>query len=124
MPRSPAKGDLHGNAPDQSRVALLIIDMINAFDFEGAQAMLPRALAAAQAIAALKERASSTGVPVIYVNDNFGRWRSDFRSILGHVRREGCPGRPVAELLRPEPDDYFILKIKGAFPGSLQLNPR
>ena len=112
MPRSPAKGDLHGNAPDESRVALLIIDMISAFDFEGAQAMLPRALAAAPAIAALKRRARSAGVPVVYVNDNFGRWRSDFRSILGHVLQDGCPGRPIAELLRPEPDDYFVLKPK------------
>lgn len=112
MPRSPAKGDLHGNAPDESRVALLVIDMINAFDFEGAPAMLSRAVAAARAIAALKRRARSAGVPVVYVNDNFGRWRSDFRSILGHVLEEGCPGRPIAELLRPEPDDYFVLKPK------------
>jgi nicotinamidase-related amidase len=51
-------------------------------------------------------------VPVVYVNDNFGRWRSDFRSILEHVQGEGCPGKPIAELLRPQPDDYFVLKPK------------
>lgn len=112
MPRSPAKGDLHGSAPDESRVALLVIDMINAFDFEGAERMLSRALEAAKAIAALKERASAAGVPVVYVNDNFGRWRSDFRSILGHVVDEDCPGGSIAELLRPAPDDYFVLKPK------------
>ena len=33
MPRSAVKhGDLHGNVPDESRVALLIIDMINEND--------------------------------------------------------------------------------------------
>lgn len=112
MPRSPAKGDLHGNAPDESRLALLVIDMINAFDFDGAPAMLPRALAAARAIAALKRRARQSSIPVVYVNDNFGRWRSDFRSILDHVLKEGCPGRPIAELLRPQPEDYFVLKPK------------
>ena len=105
-------GDLHGNAPDNSPVALLVIDMINAFDFDGAERMLRRALAAAHAVAALKARARAAGVPVVYVNDNFGRWRSDFRSILGHVLREGCAGKPIAELLRPEPDDYFVLKPK------------
>lgn len=78
MPRSNAKKrgktqDLHGSAPDECRIALLIIDMINAFDFHGAQAMLPRALAAAKATAALKRRARKAGVPVVYVNDNFGR---------------------------------------------------
>lgn len=104
--------DLHGNAPDESGAALLVIDMINAFDFEGAAAMLPRALSAAQAIAALKRRTRAAGMPVVYVNDNFGRWRSDFRSLLAHVTEPGCPGKSIAELLRPEGDDYFVLKPK------------
>jgi nicotinamidase-related amidase len=104
--------DLHGSAPDECRVALLIIDMINAFDFDGAEAMLPRALAAAKATAALKKRARDAGVPVVYVNDNFGKWRSDFRSLLGHCLRDGVRGKPIAELLRPSEDDYFVLKPK------------
>jgi nicotinamidase-related amidase len=110
MPRSSASGDLHGSAPDDSPVALLIIDMINAFDFEGAQSMLPRAVGAARATARLKARAKRAGAPVVYVNDNFGRWRSDFRQILEHCLRS--PGREVSELLRPEEDDYFVLKPK------------
>jgi nicotinamidase-related amidase len=117
MPRSAdrKKGktqDLHGSAPDECRVALLIIDMINAFDFEGALAMLPRALAAARSTAQLKQRARKAGVPAIYVNDNFGRWRSDFRSTLAHCLRNGVPGKPIAELLKPDEDDYFVLKPK------------
>jgi nicotinamidase-related amidase len=121
MPRSSTRrpgnsagktGDLHGSAPDECPVALLIIDMINAFDFEGAAAMLPRALAAAKATAALKQRARKAGVPVVYVNDNFGRWRSDFRSILMHCLRDGVRGKPIAEILKPDEDDYFVLKPK------------
>src|SRR4051812_36967173 len=103
-------GDLHGSAPDDSPVALLIIDMINAFDFKGADPMLPRALAVAKAVARLKERARQAGVPVVYVNDNFGRWRSDFRQILEHVL--DSPGREIARLLQPHKDDYFVLKPK------------
>jgi nicotinamidase-related amidase len=111
MPRSSGKTrDLHGSAPDECRVALLVIDMINAFDFEGAQAMLPRALQAARAISALKQRARRAGVPVVYVNDNFGKWRSDFREVLEHCLR--APGREIAALLRPDRDDYFVLKPK------------
>jgi nicotinamidase-related amidase len=104
--------DLHGSAPDECRVALLIIDMINAFDFSGAESMLPRALAAAKATAALKKRARDAGVPVVYVNDNFGKWRSDFRRLLEHCLQEGVRGKPIAELLRPSDDDYFVLKPK------------
>ena len=104
--------DLHGSAPDECRVALLVIDMINAFDFDGAAEMLPRAVAAAKATAALKRRARGAGVPVVYVNDNFGRWRSDFRQILEHCLQLGVPGRPIAQLLQPDEQDYFVLKPK------------
>jgi nicotinamidase-related amidase len=69
MPYDP-RNDLHGNVPDQSDVCLLIIDMINPFTFEGAQEMLPAALAAAEQIKVLKQRVKATGLPVIYVNDN------------------------------------------------------
>jgi nicotinamidase-related amidase len=103
-------GDLHGSAPDNSPVALLIIDMINAFDFEGAERILPRALAAAKAIARLKERARKARVPTVYVNDNFGRWRSDFHQILEHVLHSS--GKDIAQLLAPQPEDYFVLKPK------------
>ena len=86
--------------------------MINAFDFEGAREMLPRALAAAQAIGRLKRRARQAGVPVVYVNDNFGRWRSDFSVQVRHVREDGTRGGPIAELLAPGECDYFVLKPK------------
>ncbi len=111
MPRSSGKThDLHGSAPDECRVALLVIDMINAFDFDGAAAMLPRALAAARAIASLKQRARLAGVPVVYVNDNFGKWRSDFREVLERCLRS--PGGEITALLKPGKDDYFVLKPK------------
>lgn len=113
--------DLHGNAPDTCRTGLLIIDMINAFDFEGARDMLPRALAAAQAIGRLKRRARQAGVPVVYVNDNFGRWQSDFKKIVDHCRN--ARGKSFVEMLLPDDDDYFVLKPKhsGFYSTTLSL---
>jgi nicotinamidase-related amidase len=105
-------GSLHGNAPDNCPVAVLVIDMINDLEFEGGQRLLPGALRAARRIAVLKRRARAAGVPVIYINDNFGRWRSDFREAVVHCLRDGVRGQPLAELLRPEKEDYFILKPK------------
>ncbi|MEX2284815.1 MAG: isochorismatase family cysteine hydrolase [Gemmatimonadota bacterium] len=104
--------DLHGNAPDSSSVALLIIDMINDLEFEDAELIFDAALAAAGRIAELKKRARAAGIPVIYSNDNFGRWRSDFREVTEHVLNDGVLGQPLAELLRPDEDDYFVLKPK------------
>jgi len=104
--------DLHGNAPDSSAVALLIIDAINDLEFEGGAAMLDRAVRMARRIAALKKRASALGIPTIYVNDNFGRWRSDFHRIVAHCLDDDVRGRRVAELLVPDEKDYFVLKPK------------
>ena len=103
--------DLHGNAPDTSPVALLIIDMISDMAFDGAEALLPRALPVAERIARLKARARQADVPVVYVNDNHGKWRSDFRQQVDHVLA-GSPGAAITRLLGPDEDDYFVLKPK------------
>ena len=60
-------------------------------------------------------------MPVVYVNDNFGRWKSDFRRTVDHCARHGR-GREVVESLRPEENDYFVLKPKhsGFFSTTLE----
>lgn len=109
----PAKNqDLHGNAPDKSTAALLLIDVINDLEFEGGKDLLPHAIAMARNIAALKRRAKRLGIAVVYVNDNFGKWQSDFNSVLDHCLEDGVCGKPVAQALRPDADDYFVLKPK------------
>jgi nicotinamidase-related amidase len=105
-------GDLHGNVPDQCSVALIMIDVINDMEFESGEALFRNALPVAKNLAALRRRAKEAGVPVIYVNDNFGKWRSDFRQQLGHVLEDGVRGQQIAELLRPDKEDYFVLKAK------------
>src|SRR5689334_53128 len=98
--------NLHGNAPDKSRVALLLIDVINDLDFPEGNQLLKFALPMAERIATLKKRAKAAGIPPIYVNDNFGRWRSDLHAQVEHCLQADVVGRPIVELLRPEPDDY------------------
>jgi nicotinamidase-related amidase len=115
--------DLHGNAPDNAPVALLLIDVINDLAFADGKALLKQALPMAKKIAALKRRARQAGIPSIYVNDNFGRWRSDFRELLRHCLDEEVPGKPLAMLLQPEEEDYFVLKPKhsGFYSTTLEL---
>ncbi|HEY1084151.1 MAG TPA: isochorismatase family cysteine hydrolase [Prosthecobacter sp.] len=104
--------NLHGSAPDKCKCALLLIDVINAMDFSGGRQLLRMALPAARRIAALKARARAADVPVIYVNDNFGRWRSDFKAHVQHCLQGEAPGGPVVKLLLPEDADYFVFKPK------------
>lgn len=104
--------DLHGNAPDKSETVLLLIDVINDLEFPEGEQLLEFALPMARNIAALKQRARAAGVAAVYVNDNFGRWRSNFRSQVDHCLHDGVRGAALAELLSPEEDDYFVLKPK------------
>ena len=111
-----------GQAPEKAEVVLLLVDVINDFDFPEGDKLLRFALPAAARIAALKARMRKRGVPAIYVNDNFGRWRSDFRKQVERCISHESPGAPVARQLVPAEDDYFVLKPKhsGFFSTSLE----
>jgi hypothetical protein len=93
--------DLHGNAPDDSRVDLRFPDN---------KELVRRSVALAKSITKLKKRCKKLGIPAIYVNDNRGRWRSDICAVLRHCLRPQSPGREMTEMLIPEPDDYIVLK--------------
>lgn len=105
---------LHGTKRRKSPVALLLIDFINDLEFPQGSALLQPALPAARRTATLKLRAKAAGVPVIYVNDNFGRWQSDLRKQVRHCLQDGVRGEPLAQLLVPAEDDYFVLKPKSS----------
>ena len=105
--------------PDRSPVALLLIDLINDFEFKGGHALQAQAIALIEPIAALKRAARQHQVPIIYTNDNFGRWRSDFRQAVQRCLAEDCLGKPLVERLQPDENDYFVLKPKySAFFGT------
>jgi nicotinamidase-related amidase len=103
---------LHGNAPDRSRVALVLIDVINDMEFPGGDKLATRARSMVDKLVALRARARRARVPLIYANDNFGRWRSDFSAQVEHCLNDGVRGQALARALQPGPTDYFVLKPK------------
>jgi nicotinamidase-related amidase len=115
--------DLHGSAPDTHHTALLLIDVINDFEFPRGDELFCQALPIAPRIAALKKRAAKAGVPAVYINDNFGRWQSNFDDIVRHCLCEDVRGRPFVEQLIPGKRDYFVLKPKhsGFYQTPLEL---
>lgn len=108
---------------EKSRTALLLIDVINDLDFPAGRKLLRHGLPAARQIARLKARAGKARIPAIYVNDNFGRWRSDFRSQIDHCLGEKSLGREITRLLVPDENDYFVLKPRhsGFFSTTLEV---
>jgi len=113
--RSEANSEKAGETPltlPVAGTALLLIDVINDLAFDGSEQLVAQAEAMAAPLARLKRRAAAAGVPTIYINDNFGQWRSDFRRTVAHCTGRSSPGRHVSQRLRPTTRDYFVLKPK------------
>lgn len=94
----------------RSRTALLIIDAINPLTFPGGRTFAPAAARVLRHVAALRARARAAGVPVIFVNDNLGRWRSDIEGLIRGIGQSRAPGRALIEILRPDTEDFVVLK--------------
>ena len=102
------------SAETARRTALLLVDVINDMDFEGSESLVRCAEPMARRLHELKRRCRAAGIPTLYINDNFGKWRSDFRSLVRHCIDDPVPGREVARLLKPDDEDYFVLKPKNS----------
>ena len=94
------------------RQALLIVDMINTLDFPEGKNLLRHALPVAETIQKYKMKLKKRAVPVIYVNDHFGNWRSSWEEVYNHCTQPEFLGAKLSHLLKPQDDDYFVLKPK------------
>lgn len=92
-----------------NKKALVIIDIINQFNFDSGEKLLDKTIPVAKNIALLKKKAKASQVPVIYVNDNFKNWQGDFQELVSLCLKSEL-GKEVVELLKPEKGDYHILK--------------
>jgi nicotinamidase-related amidase len=92
------------------RRALVVIDMINTYDHEDAERLRQSAEQAVPVIGRLVERARDAGAPVIYVNDNFGQWRSD----QGALVKDALAGEhaSLVKPIVPDDDAMFVVKAR------------
>jgi nicotinamidase-related amidase len=106
--------------PAPCHAALLIIDMINDLEFADGAAMFTQAWDTSHSIRALRQSSRAMGVPIVYVNDNYGQWHSERSLIVEHCTRQGARGRELVERLKPEDGDFFV--IKPQFSGFYSTN--
>lgn len=92
------------------RTALLILDAINPFDFEGAEDIAAAAVAASAVIARLRDAADALGLPTIYVNDNYGHWDSEKAQIVRDAAKGSATATEIIGRLAPREHDYFVIK--------------
>jgi nicotinamidase-related amidase len=99
------------------RPALIIIDMINNFDFSHGPILAKKAWQIADPIKNLKEQFNNRKLPVIFINDHYNLWQADLNKIIDFCRNEYS--KPIFERLLPEENDYFLIKPKhSAFYGT------
>jgi len=94
--------------PSPVPVALLLIDVLTTFQFPDGDAILQSSLSMRDALVRLKARARKAGIPVLYVNDNFGDWRSEKEVLMGRCLE--AKGAQFVRPLLPDSEDYFVLK--------------
>ncbi|MEW2392329.1 isochorismatase family cysteine hydrolase [Streptomyces venezuelae] len=95
---------------DGGPCALIVIDMINTYDHKDAEHLLPSVREAVPVITDLLAAARGSGAPVIYVNDNFGQWRSHHGELVEAAM--AGPHADLVEPLRPDDDSLFVVKAR------------
>ncbi|MDB5914391.1 MAG: isochorismatase (2,3 dihydro-2,3 dihydroxybenzoate synthase)-like protein [Ramlibacter sp.] len=112
----------HAKVPRSERV-LILIDFINPLDFPGSEKLAPPGLKAARATLKLRDRLDREKVAVVYCNDNWGVWQSDFHSLVSErINRDDISGE-IARLLAPRATDLTLLKPRHSafFSSPLEL---
>ncbi|MFD5421238.1 cysteine hydrolase family protein [Streptomyces sp. NPDC127069] len=92
------------------RAALIVIDMLNTYEHEDADVLVRSVREALPGIGALLGRARDAGAPVVYVNDNFGLWRSHH----GEILEAALAGRyrDLVEPVAPDEESLFVVKAR------------
>jgi nicotinamidase-related amidase len=90
-----------------SSSALIVIDMINAYDFPDAEKLVP---SAREAVPVIKELIEAADGPVIYVNDNFGHWRSNRDELVEEAL--SSDHRDLVEPIAPGDESLFVVKAR------------
>jgi nicotinamidase-related amidase len=103
--------------PVNSKSALLIIDILNPFDFEHGGTLAKHTKKIVEPLKALRSACHQKKIPVIYINDHYNLWQADFKKIYEKCLND--MSQPVIEPLTPAQDDYFLIKPKhSAFYGT------
>lgn len=112
---------LDGSAP--GGVGLVLVDVINPLDFEGADALASAAIKAAEVIDRLRAQADELGTPVVYVNDNYGHWGAEKAKLIDTCAAATPAARRIVDRLRPRDADYFIIKpqVSGFYATNLPV---
>lgn len=100
------------------KTALLIIDMINDFNFTEGEALAAKSKRIVEPILKLKSNFYKKELPVIYINDHYNLWQADFEKIMDYCTNE-TSSEIITKIAPKKDQDYFLIKPKhSAFYGT------
>ena len=90
--------------------ALIVTDMLNAYDHDDADALAASVEHVIEPLQALVKRASEEGAEVVYVQDNYG----DFKATHDDLVEQALKGRrpDLVEPILPPDDADFVIKTR------------
>jgi nicotinamidase-related amidase len=91
--------------------ALIVVDMLNAYEHDDADALMRSVREVLPAISELVERAQGLDeVDLVYVNDVYGQWNAGRAELVERVL--ASPARDLVEPIVPPEDAIFIVKAR------------
>ncbi|SES15177.1 Nicotinamidase-related amidase [Gracilibacillus ureilyticus] len=90
------------------KTAVMIIDMINDFNFAEGDMLLEHTKKIVPNIKKLREYADKNDMPVIFVNDHYETWETDYKTIAKTCLTD--KNKDIIEQGTPAKKDYFIMK--------------
>ena len=94
----------------KEKTVLLIIDMINKMDFVGNENLLKHTKLIIEPLLNLKRHAKEQGIPIVYVNDNYGMWTEDKTALIKEAKKGIA--KEIIEEIEPSEGDIFLIKPK------------
>ncbi len=108
---SPSRSATAGYSLLVSDTALLVIDMLNAYEHPDAQPLAANVERIVEPVAELVDRANRhEGVELIYVNDNHGDFTADHTAIVRNALNGARPD--LVEPVLPPPNCRFLTKVR------------
>jgi nicotinamidase-related amidase len=95
---------------NNSKSALIVVDMINSYDFEDAELLRESVAEVLPCMTDLVERAREQDVKTIYVNDNYGAWQKGRAELVEEVLAGDHP--ELVEPIAPGDDVDFVVKAR------------
>jgi nicotinamidase-related amidase len=90
--------------------ALIVVDMLNSYEHEDADALIASVRETVSAMQALIGEAHERAMPIVYVNDNYGDWTAT-RERLSERALAGAQ-RSLVEPVLPPDDVAFVTKAR------------